>query len=63
MIEILKKLRSNTPEWYERYVAAYEAECARQFTALLNAPPESLPKQQGVMAAHQHHLELLKQAK
>jgi hypothetical protein len=63
LIEILKKLRSNSPEWFDRYVAAYEAECGRQFTALLTAPPESLAKQQGVMAAYHHHLELLKQAK
>lgn len=63
MLEILKKLRSNSPEWYDRYVAAFEDEGARAIITMLSCPPEQLQRQQGVCAVFTSHLEKLKQAK
>lgn len=63
MQETLKKLRSNAPEWFDKYVEAYETECGRHFLAMLSAKPEDLARQQGVTAAYHHHLEVLKAAK
>jgi hypothetical protein len=62
MLEILKKLRSNSPEWYERYVIAFETEASKQVITLLSCPQEQLARQQGVCAAFASHLEKLKQA-
>jgi len=61
VIEALKKLRAATPEWYDRYVAAFEAEYARRLDKLLSCPAAELQREQGICAFYAHNLELLKQ--
>jgi hypothetical protein len=63
MLEILKKLRSNAPEWFEKYIAEYESEYLRQYASLLTAPTDKVLRQQGVVSAMDHHLAILKQVK
>jgi hypothetical protein len=60
--EILQKLRSNAPEWYEKYVHAFEDEYRKQVATLLNCSTDQLARQQGVCAQYAHHLRILKAA-
>ena len=62
MLEILKKLRSNSPEWYARYVTEYEHDYSRNMNTLLSCAPDQLARMQGICAAQSSHLLILKQA-
>lgn len=61
--EILKKLRSNAPDWFDRYVEQYERDYNFHLSKLLTAKPEETLRQQGIVACMNAHLALLKLCK
>lgn len=60
--EILKKLRSSSPEWYDKYVAEIERDYQFRVAALLKARQDEVLKMQGAAAAYDVLLRDLKQA-
>ena len=63
LVDTLKKLRSNAPEWYDRYIALFEQDYKYQLAKLLNARAEEVCRQQGIVAALSSHLHILNLAK
>jgi hypothetical protein len=58
----LRKLYKAEPGWFVEYGKRYEKDYEIQYSALLTAAGDKLPRQQGICAAMDSHLRLLKLA-
>lgn len=60
MLEILTKLRKNAPEAFKLYADQFEQDYNYHLGKLMSAPPDSVLRQQGIVAIMNSHLALLK---
>lgn len=60
--DILKKLRNGNPEAYAAYVDEMTQEQARHLMTLMTAPTDKILRAQGVAAAFDSHIRILKAA-